>query len=377
MVWGFLSLFLLGWLVGTATAGINDGMVLYMPFNGNANDVSGSGNHSVVNGATLTTDRFNASDSAYYFDGDGDFIGLVRNPSLDFGTGDFTISVWLKVNGTPAQHELFMGEWYGPQGISGNWELLRGINNELAFVFDNPYVGNSHSYLYASGNLSDNQWHHFSVVRNGTQLTAYFDNVKNSMQINPALKFYISANLFISWAGGSGAHCWECYQVTDSSIDDIRFYKRALSDTEIQDLNSYGTVPVEFPIVHPDNTEIQGALKLTPQPNAPLSCNTSTEGTIYYDYSSQMPLICNGTVWNEYRGPQGIQEIQGAQGEPGPQGVQGIKGDQGDQGPKGDQGIQGLKGEQGPKGDQGSQGPAGSDSPFVNISCSSNQVLLQ
>lgn len=35
-----------------------NGLVAYYPFNGNANDVSGSGNNGVINGnITLTTDR--------------------------------------------------------------------------------------------------------------------------------------------------------------------------------------------------------------------------------------------------------------------------------------------------------------------------------
>ena len=40
-----------------------------MPFNGNANDMSGSGNNGTVSGATLTTDRFGTASSAYQFNG--------------------------------------------------------------------------------------------------------------------------------------------------------------------------------------------------------------------------------------------------------------------------------------------------------------------
>ena len=32
-----------------------DGLVAYYPFNGNANDESGNGNHGTVNGAALTS----------------------------------------------------------------------------------------------------------------------------------------------------------------------------------------------------------------------------------------------------------------------------------------------------------------------------------
>jgi hypothetical protein len=44
-----------------------EGLVGYYPFNWNANDVSGNGINGVVNGATLTTDRFGIANSAYNF----------------------------------------------------------------------------------------------------------------------------------------------------------------------------------------------------------------------------------------------------------------------------------------------------------------------
>ena len=46
---------------------LSNGLVGYWPFNGNANDESGNGNDGTVNGATLTTDRFGNSNSAYEF----------------------------------------------------------------------------------------------------------------------------------------------------------------------------------------------------------------------------------------------------------------------------------------------------------------------
>jgi hypothetical protein len=35
----------------------SDGLVVYYPFNGNANDASGNGNNGAVSGATLTSDK--------------------------------------------------------------------------------------------------------------------------------------------------------------------------------------------------------------------------------------------------------------------------------------------------------------------------------
>ena len=40
------------------------GLIAYYPFNGNANDESGNGNHGIVYGATLAADRNGNADSA-------------------------------------------------------------------------------------------------------------------------------------------------------------------------------------------------------------------------------------------------------------------------------------------------------------------------
>ena len=53
--------------VAGAVPVITNGLVAAYEFSGNANDVSGNGNNGVVNGATLTADRFGNVGSAYSF----------------------------------------------------------------------------------------------------------------------------------------------------------------------------------------------------------------------------------------------------------------------------------------------------------------------
>ncbi|ETR68891.1 MAG: hypothetical protein OMM_04291 [Candidatus Magnetoglobus multicellularis str. Araruama] len=57
---------------------LEEGLVAYYPFNGNANDESGNGNHGTVYGAILIEDRFGNKNSAYSFDGIDDYIGLEK-----------------------------------------------------------------------------------------------------------------------------------------------------------------------------------------------------------------------------------------------------------------------------------------------------------
>jgi len=69
-----------------ALGGLQDGLVAYYRFNGNANDDSGNGNHGTVHGAVPCQDRAGQANSAYCFDGVDDFIEVASSASLKFPT---------------------------------------------------------------------------------------------------------------------------------------------------------------------------------------------------------------------------------------------------------------------------------------------------
>jgi len=98
----------------------------WWPFNGNANDESGNGNHGIVTGAALTADRNGNLSSAYNFNvanwcwgGCGDEIYIPYNPSFNFT--DFTISTWVK--------RTSVGSLISPQSLSIIRRFQYGYNN--------------------------------------------------------------------------------------------------------------------------------------------------------------------------------------------------------------------------------------------------------
>ena len=69
------------------------GLIGWWPFNGNAQDESGNGNHGVmIDGASNVTDRFDQPNYALGLDGINDFVSL-QNSFPD--CMDFSISVWI------------------------------------------------------------------------------------------------------------------------------------------------------------------------------------------------------------------------------------------------------------------------------------------
>lgn len=70
------------------------GLMAYLPFNGGANDASGTGNHGRISGPALASDRYGALNSAFSFDGDNDSIVVPDSFSLDI-TQQISIAVWV------------------------------------------------------------------------------------------------------------------------------------------------------------------------------------------------------------------------------------------------------------------------------------------
>ena len=69
-----------------------NGLVGWWPFNGNANDESGNGNHGTVNGAKISVDRFGNNNNSFIFDKQSNYISTnCFGPQMDRA-----ISLWYK-----------------------------------------------------------------------------------------------------------------------------------------------------------------------------------------------------------------------------------------------------------------------------------------
>ena len=97
MIYCMFLVFLLSLTTGSAQANLSDGLVAHWPLDeggdGTARDASGNGNDGTLNGPTWDSGKFGG---ALSFDGSNDFVDCGNSSTLDFGTGDFTVSAWIK-----------------------------------------------------------------------------------------------------------------------------------------------------------------------------------------------------------------------------------------------------------------------------------------
>lgn len=219
-----LFIIILFFSFGNSFADVSSGLVAYYPFDGNANDASGNGNHGTVYGATPSEDRNGNINRAYSFDGIDDYIDIDNTAAFD-NMQSFTLTGWFYLKSYGGYSRVILSK------VTPNRDFVVEIwpNGKL-----NAHFASSRYYHCASHDpMPLNQWLHFGAVWNGNEWTLYlngsiidFRNYSGSKP--PWTGNYMSIGSLIS---GST-------EFFHGNIDEIRIYNRALSTTEIREVMS-------------------------------------------------------------------------------------------------------------------------------------------
>lgn len=204
-------------------------LVAYYPFSGNAGDSSGNNYHGIPYGPVPVADRFGKPNSAYKFDGD-DYIDLLNRDLIS--SENFAVSVWIyptEVESIPQEFNTIINKW---KTLTG-WFL--GMNSVVKIritVGD----GTFNPPLAQGGTIDLNRWTHLVAQRDGNILQIYQNSKKVAENINTSNMAKNSANLLI------GVESDPTFDLGGfiGTIDDIRIYKRSLSEPEIQELCNKG-----------------------------------------------------------------------------------------------------------------------------------------
>jgi hypothetical protein len=212
-----------------------NGLVGYWPFNGNANDESGNGNNgTVINGALLTSDRFNNLNSAYSFDGVNDRI-FINNSIFDNGSS-FTFSGWyfLNTNSNPNNgnnsHIIFNTSPHNGFAFDLNW----GSSNKYSIFVGSGTPSTSWNILFDSQsnqNIEVQTWKFVTLVKSLNTFTLYINGViDQTWVINNSVQSYLYKLYF------GGCDPIISNEVLNGKLDDIGIWNRALTQQEITNL---------------------------------------------------------------------------------------------------------------------------------------------
>jgi hypothetical protein len=217
-------------LLNSSLADLNNGLVAYYPFNGNANDASGNGNHAIIHDASETVDRFGSASSAYDFNGSSSYIDIPQNPSIDLTT-QFTLSAWIYQRGS---------QYAGYRIID---KCDSGSPNGVTFDTYGANTGGRQLRLQGAGTGTPGnvvgstqyallQWHHVVATVSGTLGSVYLDGTLDGTGDAGNIP-HNNLNIFIGRAHPYNGGLTEWF---NGAIDDVRIYNRALSAPEIMQL---------------------------------------------------------------------------------------------------------------------------------------------
>jgi len=214
----------------TISSSLEEGLVGYYPFNGNANDQSSSNNNGTVYNAALTTDRFGIQNSAYEFNGTNAYIKASANP---LPTSVRTISLWFYA--FSLVHPVLFA--YGGNESCGYsyWQAINVTNHPGNYMTSSHCEVNNVLYNYTTSPLG--QWYHWIVVASSTDTKFYLNGSLVTTQ-NVVYNTPITNNTDLAFGvcvGGIGIAPYTDGNVAyfHGKLDDIRIYNRELNSAEI------------------------------------------------------------------------------------------------------------------------------------------------
>ena len=156
----------------------------------------------------------------------------VRDPidgRLDFGAGDFTISVWVKTTQVPIGAPDILVKWPSNLNMTGpraGWALTlpRGGLLFKGFSEGTAQIG------VEGPAINDGSWHHVLGQRSGNDLMLWVDGEQVGSRATTLGNLSNTAPL---WVAGFGTSTELNF---NGQVDDVRLYNRVLNPAEIQAL---------------------------------------------------------------------------------------------------------------------------------------------
>ncbi|WP_069471493.1 LamG domain-containing protein [Candidatus Marithrix sp. Canyon 246] len=257
-------------LSSNVLAGLNDGLVAYYPFDGNARDESGNDTQIHLN------------TSIYYVNGKiAQGITSTKNYNVEqisvskpFKQEFFTISYWNNaiINHNKTYGDTNISVWHSTKPNQRSFIFTTSSGNHSAYhqheypeinVSDNiNNTGKGISLYYGENQLNERQWHHILLTYENGNIDVFV----NGLPIIQNKFTYVSPverDMLIALRG-------------DDMLDELRIYNRALSESEIKQLYQ-GCQPSIDIILNSNNRVTGDKVVINSHIKAPASSDSSCQ----------------------------------------------------------------------------------------------------
>ncbi len=140
--------------------------------------VSNAGKTVTANGnAQIDTAQGKFGGTSGLFDGSGDYLTVPDSDDWNFGSGDFTIDLWVRFNSLPSVD--YAAVFYS-QRTDGHNESWFGLRNDGNLYFKQISGGSNTVEIIRTPSpaITTGQWYHIALIRNGNVFRIYVDGIQ-------------------------------------------------------------------------------------------------------------------------------------------------------------------------------------------------------
>ena len=229
-----------------AQVNLNEGLLLHYKLDGSAEDFSSNSYHGISN-VSFSDDYMGNQESAAVFDGASTYIDLPNSSQLKPDL-PVTIAFRVKFNDSNVQNSWVLSTNYSVNSYRG--VFVNTSENKIQFSYGDGDIGitNATSRRTKTGAkpLEIGQWYHvIGVIRGATDMDIYVDCVNDEGTYSGTGGSISYDNSPGSIGRGDVAGFSPYY--LDGSLDDFRYWNRALSADEVQDLCDLIATNEDFP----------------------------------------------------------------------------------------------------------------------------------
>ena len=199
------------------------GLVSWWPGEGNANDIAGTNNGTLLNGATFAPSEVG---SAFSFNGSNQCVQIPYSPTLV--ASNYSVETWVKPLAqvsNPINQDLIFGQTYGLQLVA-----RKGTSGVVIGFYFATSPANFFGVV-STNELPIGQFTHLAGTWDGTMLRLYVNGVLNAQRAPGASPVDSGCSYSI---GGTYNSCGYVGQFFNGLIDEVSYYHRALSGGEVQ-----------------------------------------------------------------------------------------------------------------------------------------------
>ena len=141
-----------------------------------------------VGNAQISTSVVKFGTGSMSFNGTNSYLTSPYGPTLNFGTGNFTIEGWVYLNSLSASYYVVAGTW--TTGTTDEWLIQISNGNTIRFL---TTAGTS----FYSATITTSTWYHIAAVRNGSTITLYVNGTSVGSYTNSNSIGSVSKTLYI------------------------------------------------------------------------------------------------------------------------------------------------------------------------------------